>query len=499
MKKIFISYAGDDNFYFEHFLKCLKKISSVTDNSISIWSDKEIHLGDTWLNEIEDKIQECDLAILCISVNFLASEFIREVEFKNLITRRIDSGLKVIPIPITTLGDFDKIWPELESLHIFYPQSREYSCFSEVIEKNKIKEERIISHPFVISYINEFWRKVQLAFEANKNFKENQINLIEKGGGGKNLLDRGGKDSTTSKKNIISKISDFSHIKVILENENDNRRTLRTINKNTSIGDAYYFMNNYNFRHLPVVEGPKLVGILSIRDIAKVGYPFTIINGTQRTISEAFSRSEVSSYMTKESMIIKTDDTNLPIKSVLEFFFNKDKTNGHYIGCLLLVGKNDDLIELISYIDIFKNIDKICSEEQIKKLSKSSINDLKEPKIDVLRHNEPLSSAHMLIKTINRRSVPVIGENGEFLGIISDFTVLISCDVSTINNPVSLYMSKKDIDFKNYITEDMNFDNLLAKFSEEKSFTSLPVIDNKNKLIGVISYTVLLNKIYQIL
>lgn len=42
-----------------------------------------------------------------------------------------------------------------------------------------------------------------------------------------------------------------------------------TVTADTSVFDVYHLMNELNFRHVPVVEGNKLLGMISIKDIAK--------------------------------------------------------------------------------------------------------------------------------------------------------------------------------------------------------------------------------------
>ena len=42
-----------------------------------------------------------------------------------------------------------------------------------------------------------------------------------------------------------------------------------TVTSDTSIFEVYHMMSELNFRHVPVVDDNKLVGIISIKDIAK--------------------------------------------------------------------------------------------------------------------------------------------------------------------------------------------------------------------------------------
>jgi CBS domain-containing protein len=44
-----------------------------------------------------------------------------------------------------------------------------------------------------------------------------------------------------------------------------------TIEPSATAGDALMLMHHGGFRHLPVVEGERLVGILSIRDVLRAG------------------------------------------------------------------------------------------------------------------------------------------------------------------------------------------------------------------------------------
>ena len=62
------------------------------------WTDDEIRGGEEWEHKIIEAIQSADLAILLISVNFLNSEFIMDVEVPALLERQQEQGMILFPI-----------------------------------------------------------------------------------------------------------------------------------------------------------------------------------------------------------------------------------------------------------------------------------------------------------------------------------------------------------------------------------------------------------------
>ena len=76
--RVFISYAHKDKDYFEVFMDTLNlnmKISTKYD--YKIWDDRSIHVGSLWDKEIKHKLETSDLALLLVSDNFLASDYIK--------------------------------------------------------------------------------------------------------------------------------------------------------------------------------------------------------------------------------------------------------------------------------------------------------------------------------------------------------------------------------------------------------------------------------------
>jgi hypothetical protein len=99
MRKVFISYSHQDEKWKDRLVKQL----SVLENQglLSIWVDDQIMGGDDTLTEIARELDNADIAILLVSADFLTSKFIMGKEVPRLLQRRIEEGVRVIPLIIS--------------------------------------------------------------------------------------------------------------------------------------------------------------------------------------------------------------------------------------------------------------------------------------------------------------------------------------------------------------------------------------------------------------
>src|SRR5438067_632555 len=75
---VFISYSHEDKEWLDRVQVHLKPLER--DHAISVWSDKQIQAGSRWRQEIERALQKTRIAVLLISADFLASDFIANDE-----------------------------------------------------------------------------------------------------------------------------------------------------------------------------------------------------------------------------------------------------------------------------------------------------------------------------------------------------------------------------------------------------------------------------------
>src|SRR5258708_16620324 len=71
---IFVSYSQEDDEWRKRFLKMVKPLERYEE--IKFWSDRDIEPGKNWKKEIDAAMRSASVAVLLVSYNFLASDFI---------------------------------------------------------------------------------------------------------------------------------------------------------------------------------------------------------------------------------------------------------------------------------------------------------------------------------------------------------------------------------------------------------------------------------------
>jgi small GTP-binding protein len=94
--KIFISYSHQDETFKDELVTMLKALQRR--GIVDTWEDRLIEGGDEWNKSIQEAMDDCDLALLLVSSDYLASRFIQEHEQPKLLRRREEMKVRVVPV-----------------------------------------------------------------------------------------------------------------------------------------------------------------------------------------------------------------------------------------------------------------------------------------------------------------------------------------------------------------------------------------------------------------
>jgi tetratricopeptide (TPR) repeat protein len=95
-RKIFISYSHKDRDWLERLQVHLKPLER--DGLFEFWDDTRIRTGDEWRKEIKDALNSAAAAVLLISADFIASDFIAAEELPPLLAAVEKEGVKILPL-----------------------------------------------------------------------------------------------------------------------------------------------------------------------------------------------------------------------------------------------------------------------------------------------------------------------------------------------------------------------------------------------------------------
>jgi len=96
LNTVFLSYSHKDREYLERALVHLKPLERR--GIIDAWADTRLQAGDKWRTEIEAALTRARAAVLLVSADFLASDFIVDNELPPLLEQAEKRGTKIIPL-----------------------------------------------------------------------------------------------------------------------------------------------------------------------------------------------------------------------------------------------------------------------------------------------------------------------------------------------------------------------------------------------------------------
>jgi hypothetical protein len=94
--KVFISYCHADSRWLERLMVHLTPLSK--DYEVDTWADTRLRPGSKWRDEIRAAVEKANVAVLIISADFLASEFVRTNELPPLLKAAEEEGALILPV-----------------------------------------------------------------------------------------------------------------------------------------------------------------------------------------------------------------------------------------------------------------------------------------------------------------------------------------------------------------------------------------------------------------
>jgi len=108
-KAVFLSYAHEDRKWADQLVTFLAPW--IRDKRVDLWDDSRIKLGDNWQAEIRKAIEEAAVAVLLVTKDFLASDFITKQELPGLLGRAQQKQIRLAWIAVGHSGvEATELW-----------------------------------------------------------------------------------------------------------------------------------------------------------------------------------------------------------------------------------------------------------------------------------------------------------------------------------------------------------------------------------------------------
>ncbi|HEX8219297.1 MAG TPA: toll/interleukin-1 receptor domain-containing protein [Chloroflexia bacterium] len=138
---IFVSYSHKDKKWLDLLQTHLKPLIRSKGGAVSLWDDTSIQPGAKWRDSISQALAQAQVAVLLVSPDFLASDFIATNELPQLLQSAEKQGLTIIWVPVrpsayrlSPIGEYQAAYSPARPLSGLSPSERD-TAMVEIAEK----------------------------------------------------------------------------------------------------------------------------------------------------------------------------------------------------------------------------------------------------------------------------------------------------------------------------------------------------------------------------
>jgi hypothetical protein len=113
--RLFVSYSHENAAWSKRLFPVLKVRRNV--DTLQPWHDTELKAGDRWDKEIRAELERMDIFLCLVSMHFLASDYIQQVELPRAKARHKKGEIEVVPVILYKMN----LKHDCKFLHQFNP------------------------------------------------------------------------------------------------------------------------------------------------------------------------------------------------------------------------------------------------------------------------------------------------------------------------------------------------------------------------------------------
>ena len=121
--RLFVSYSHQNATWFGRLAPVLRVKANV--GPLQSWHDTELKAGDRWDKDIRDELDRMDIFLCLVSWEFLASDYIRDVELRRAKERHEAREIEVVPVVLYKMD----LKQDCEFLYRFNPLPEWGKCW----------------------------------------------------------------------------------------------------------------------------------------------------------------------------------------------------------------------------------------------------------------------------------------------------------------------------------------------------------------------------------